>query len=513
MSHAAYRADQGLKRGEGPLGRIGRMVATVENAATRSRPAALALIACGLFLVITVPLAYILNVWQDDAYTLHSTAGTVSYAFHEAIGFEQNAPLYFVAVDLWRHVDYSAFFARIFSVLCAAAVVLLTPSTDPRLVTFTVALNPFLIWTALEIRVYALIVLISALLLLTCYDAFVQDEPRPREMWFFALWVAIGLYTQYYIAFLVVALGAYVFLARRRSIGRFLVACAAGIAAFVPMLVLLPGQVQNFKGEFEVPGLIQSTKWLAGILIAHYVLPLQFMAHRKMAYGGLALLIVISAIAARRWFGRSADFAAIVIIVAGFLTFLFGTHFAGVRILTRHPVSLLLPGIFTPYAVISFLKAPLRSKAALTWFCFAILVSVVSLFATYRSGAKIGDWARVAAYIEQNESPGEPIAVFQAENALPFEYYYHGPNRVIAVPRGVDFKSYNVADFAVHSQAQIAREIPRTARNVWFIKAGWCASANISFGCDIVAQYFARNYRVVSHRAFYQSDVWLLARR
>ena len=487
----------------------------------RERPGLLILAACALQLLITVPLAYILNVWQDDAYTLHSTASTVGYAFHEAVGFEQNAPLYFVLVDLWRHIDQSAFFARLFSVLCAAGVVALTPklaqrylpSIDARLVTFAVALNPFLIWAALEIRVYALIVLVSALLLLTCYDAFLRENRSMPSMWYFAFWVCVALYTQYYLAFLIIALGAQVFIARRQSFLRFLAASALGTLPFLPLLIFLPGQVSSFKGEFTPPTIFDSIKWLAGILIAHYVLPLQFIGHRKLIYAGLAIIAVAYFAIERRRIEASKDFAPIVIVAAGFVVFVLGTHLAGVRILTRHPVSLLLPAIFAPFSAISFLRQPDRARTAIAWFCLAAVVATASLFATYRSGAKAGDWARVAAYISQHEQAGEPILVFQAENALPFEYYYHGPNRVIAIPRGVDFQYYDVAEFAVKNEAQIATEIPRAAKRIWLIRAGWCASANIAFGCDIVERYFGQHYRVASSRSFYQSSVRLLVRR
>lgn len=497
------------------------MAATARLSLVRERPGLLALAASALQLLITLPLAYILNIWQDDAYTLHSTTSTVAYAFHEAVGFEQNAPLYFVLMDLWRHLDQSAFFARLFSVLCAAGVVALTPkiaqrylpSIDARLVTFGVAINPFLIWAALEIRVYALIVLVSAFLLLTCYDAFISDKLSRPAPWYFAAWVCVALYTQYYLAFLIVALGAYVLVAHRQALVRFIVFCAIGSLAFLPLLIFLPGEVSSFRGEFAAPTFIETLKWLTGILVAHYVLPLQFIGHRKLIYAAIAVIGAVLIVLARRRFAASGDYAAILLLGVGYAVFAIVTNAAGVRILTRHPVSLLLPAIFGPFSMISFLRVPERARAAFVWFCIIVVVGAGSLFATYRFGAKAGDWKRVAAYISRNETPGEPIAVFQAENALPFEYYYRGPNHVIAIPRGVDFQFYDVAAFAVHDQEQLAHEIPSAAKRVWLIKAGWCASANISFGCDIVERYFARHYRVLSTHEFYQSSVRLLVRR
>ncbi|HEX8853290.1 MAG TPA: hypothetical protein VF754_07375, partial [Pyrinomonadaceae bacterium] len=35
-------------------------------------------------LCVTLPLAYALNIWLDEAYTLHTTAGTVADAWRRA---------------------------------------------------------------------------------------------------------------------------------------------------------------------------------------------------------------------------------------------------------------------------------------------------------------------------------------------------------------------------------------------------------------------------------------------
>src|SRR5581483_5357831 len=159
------------------------------------------LLLLGLNLAVSVPLAYALNLWQDEAYTLHTTGAGVPYAFSAAIGFEQNAPLYFVIVALLRHFGSGLFFLRLFSVLCIAATVALVPllsrrylpKIDPNWVTAVVALNPFVIYAAVDLRAYGLIVLLSALLLLTCYDAFLAESPSKGAAVAFALCVAAAL--------------------------------------------------------------------------------------------------------------------------------------------------------------------------------------------------------------------------------------------------------------------------------------------------------------------------------
>ena len=188
--------------------------------------------ALGVNLVITVPLAGILNIWQDEAYTLETTSRGFGYAFTQAIGFEQNAPLYFVVMSVWRHAGDGIFFLRLFSVLCIAGTVLLLPGlarryvphVDGVLVAAVVACSPFVVWAAVELRVYALIVLMSALLLRTFFDAFMEENPGKGAAIAYAVCVAVALYTQYYLAFLVAAQGATLLFYNRRAILRYALA-------------------------------------------------------------------------------------------------------------------------------------------------------------------------------------------------------------------------------------------------------------------------------------------------
>ncbi len=146
------------------------------------------------------------------------------------------------------------------------------------------------------------------------------------------------------------------------------------------------------------------------------------------------------------------------------------------------------------------------------WVCVAVLASSVALVRTYDALAKPGDWIRATAYLQAHEQPGQPIVVFQAENSLPLLHYYRGSNRVVPIPAGVDFRRYDVSRFVIRDPAMLERVVP-TAPKIWLVTAGECASANIQFGCDALAGFVARHYRVESSASFYGSQVQLLARR
>jgi hypothetical protein len=482
------------------------------------RRPSLTFVALAMNLAVTLPLAFILNIWQDEAYTLQTTSRDLGYAFHQAISFEQNAPLYFLLLTVWRHFGDSIFFLRLPSVLCVAITVTLVPAlarrylpgVDAGFVTLVVALNPFAIWAALEMRVYALIILLSALLLLTFFAAFLEERPNKLSYVAYAACVTVALYTQYYLGFLVAAQALTLLVYKPKAFVPFALCGVAAAIAFVPMLAIVPAQVQNFKSAFAPPTLFHSVIALAGIL-ARYAMPLSF-PHAKIVYLVLVIGAVVAAFFARKTFTPSGNRLIIVMTACGFIFFAAGTYASGVHILDRHAASLFLPCILSAFAVFTFVRMPLQRRLALAWFCLVVAASLVSLVQAYAAGAKPGDWIRVTSYIRQRETPNEPIVVFEAENALPFAHYYDGPNRVVAIPRGVDFRRYDVTRFVIHTEADLRDVMPQT-QHVWLITAGECASANIAFGCDALERFVAGRYRVEQEAAFYGSRVRLLRRK
>src|SRR3982751_5170296 len=126
-----------------------------------------------LHLLIVIPLAWYLNIWADEASTLYSTQHGIIDAFTNAATVERQAPLYFWVMSLWRSINGSIFFARIFSIICTVAAIKLfagfvqriLPTRAALLATAFLALHPILIWAALEIRVYAMLMLISVALI------------------------------------------------------------------------------------------------------------------------------------------------------------------------------------------------------------------------------------------------------------------------------------------------------------------------------------------------------------
>ena len=131
-----------------------------------------------LNLAITIPFAINLNVDVDEAYSLVSSSQGPGYALKRALNVEIQAPLYFILLSIWRSLNSSIFFARLFSILCISLSIFVAAKVSQRFfekihpgwITVTIALNPFVIWAAVTIRLYALLIFISILLILFFYD-------------------------------------------------------------------------------------------------------------------------------------------------------------------------------------------------------------------------------------------------------------------------------------------------------------------------------------------------------
>ena len=78
---------------------------------------------------------------------------------------------------------------------------------NPGFVTFLIAINPFLIYYAFEIRVYSLMVFLSVALIFLMYNIYLYDNPSKNYRLIFILVSIISLHTHYYMGFLLVAMG------------------------------------------------------------------------------------------------------------------------------------------------------------------------------------------------------------------------------------------------------------------------------------------------------------------
>jgi hypothetical protein len=473
-------------------------------------------------LALLLPLAFRLPIQIDEAYTLQTTGSSLSHAIGAALHFELQPPLYFAALDLWRHLNGSIFFARLFSVACAAGATYLAPGLirrylpeiDPLIAACAVAFNPFVVWAALDIRLYALVLLLTALILRTFYDGFLADRPVRWARTAFVVVALCAVYTQYYTAFLLIALGAsLLFTGRLPALRSYLAAMGIAFVATIPLLLVVPSQVAAFSSGNHAPALHVLVKALAAIHT--FVFALHGTPGRAIWICAYAIAATALVLGSRAGSVRPTRWSKVIWIVGGIATSIFVVVLAvsGEPVQQRYVTMLFFPVILAVFSAVASLWAARPNAAALALAGLALASYAFSMVGEYRDLEKAGDWNLTAAYLQANEVKGQPILIFMANYALAFDRYYRGRNEVIPVPQRMNPDRYDFASLQVRSEDQIDSSIAGIqgrAASVWLITAGECRKASFQHGCGVVEHFVSDRARVMSDRRFGSTRVRLL---
>ncbi len=483
------------------------------------------LIVC-LNLAITVPLAAILNIWTDEAYSLDTTGKSLQYAITQAINFELQPPLYFALLNIWRSLNGSIFWARLFSIIAIISTIYLVAllakrlikTINPVCIVATFAFNPFTIKVALEIRVYAFIILLSALLLLFFFKGYFAQKSHPKAKLLYLSLAVIALYTHYYLACLLIA-NAIVLLVLRRwqSLKNYLWGMSLVALCFSPMLFFLLNQVSNHTsnlgGNFwQNFAAIQRSK-IQGFLGNFADLPQPIII-------GLCLLLFLLLLG---------------LILTTDLRLIKGNHlaiwtinltsvifFGGVLVITngmllfRHTAGIFIVSGLGLFLLLSLIKYPrIRNTITLSLTVAVLLFYTQNLSKNYSILAKAGDWKRVSEYIIKHEQPQQEILVFTSISAEELSYYYDGINKIIPLPKADDFQNYDLQNYALNNEAEIEQALLSDHHDLWLVERvnRNCKSFGTDLNCHILENFISKHYNVENTQNFYKSKVRFLQRK
>ena len=224
-----------------------------------------------LILATHVRLLYLTkaDIWHDEGYT----AAIIKQPLIDIISTtttDVHPPFYYVIMHFWQLLFGNSVTAlRSFSVVCGTMTVallflLLQKLFSKRIAifgAFLAALGPFLIRYSDEARMYALAALIGVA---ATYTFIMAVDRKDKKPWWilYGFLVAIGIYTQYFLALLLPAHFVYLWLKiggdRTAVIKIFTnknIWLAAGLCflLFLPWLPVMISQVGRVSGEFWIP--------------------------------------------------------------------------------------------------------------------------------------------------------------------------------------------------------------------------------------------------------------------
>lgn len=481
-----------------------------------------------LHLALVVPLAAVLNLWIDEVYTLQSTGGGLVHAVQRALDFEFQPPLYFVLITLWRTLNDSYFFARIFSIVCTASTVVLTAGlarrylqgVPPFFASAIIAFNPLTVFLAVNVRFYALALLLSALLLRFFYDGYLaQDSSSATARRYFLVVAVLGLYTHYFLGFLLVG-GAVVLFSLRQfeELRWYISGMMITAVLFLPLAVITTQQVATVAGTTvsrQQPLLAGAAQvWKA---VWHYLLPVNQDTALAVVRAWISRLagpfLLLAVLARRRW--PPVPLLATLAIAA-----VVGLFFLGVSMRLgsdfmrpEHPTVFFLPVMLAAVGLLHYTGGIRLVAVGVT---ASVIFSGIYLLQTYASLAKMGDWIRVSGYIQQYESPSEPILVFKAEFVLAFAHHYSGRNSLIPLPKPTSRERYDLIEQVLRSESEITHALSGrlgpTGR-FWLVTIQTQPFRGVDFKPEILEKFIANYCKVIHDQLFNGSRVRLLELR
>jgi uncharacterized membrane protein len=473
---------------------------------------------------LTAWLSAVLNIWVDEAYTLHTTSLSVGQTAHQALVWEVQPPLYFVLVNLWRHLGTGIFFVRLFSVIAVALGAYIASlvarsylSEGSRLwVTAVVAFNPFIIASGIEARVYGLVFLWSALLMWLFYEGYLREGRTAWARAAFALVAAAALYTQYYTGFLLPAFGSVLLIQRRwRDLTVFVIWMALVAASFIPIALFVRSEIATNATNFETTsGFLSNLIHVTQTLVVD-ILPVDWAPRigRLAAYAAAAITLVIIVWRSDKSSLKKMLTSPAAILVTATVLFAATVTAAHMPISGHYIGAFHLPAFILLFALLSAMPGTFGKRLTPIAATVLIILNLISLAYEYRPLAKYGDWVRVNSFISTHESNNQRIVVFDAQSALPLAYYYRGSNPIVPLPQPMRFDRYDLHDVALHNQGEVTRALgysPGQRAEVWLVTSDGCRRVPVNFHCELLDDFVARNYQTLLDQQFHGTRVRLI---
>lgn len=204
--------------------------------------------------------------WGDEAWTALISSLPVPNIIR-VTGQDFHPPFYYLLTHVFIQVFGASEWIRLISVLFFLLIPIpvfwlmrKTAGKSPAwTAVFLVLASPILLTYAFEARAYALLAFLSTMTTL----AFWKSMATRQKKWLFiySITVVIGVYTHYYLWFVLAAHGLAWLLLYRKRFWRYLVVFVSVIAAQLPWIPTLLSQVSAVKQSYWIGPIDQHTHW------------------------------------------------------------------------------------------------------------------------------------------------------------------------------------------------------------------------------------------------------------
>jgi len=387
-------------------------------------------------------ISYKINIWEDESYSIHTTSNDLPTVIKQAYYFEGQPPFYFVLLALWRHLNSGLFFARLLSVgligLSALfffrTVRLISGIGTYRWMLIVFLLNPFTVWAALEIRLYALAIFLSTISMYYFLRYFI--EGNRKYLYLFLVSSLIGLYTQYFFVFEIIALAFSMLIFKGWR--PFFVLCLyliPVIILFIPNLFFLSGEVKMIQvGETAFAGLFTVLHSPQSLVLGLQIIPVNIWISRA-AKSIIVLLTVYAYYKLYKKHTKTSNdyFTPISLIILTtaviFLQYLIVIPSLKLGFQSRY-MAIALPMFGLTFTLFKVFEVVPRNII----FGGLAIYYLVILILIYKTPLKRYDFQSASNFINKVEYPKEPVLLYTKLLLPPFSLYYTGSNPLISLP-------------------------------------------------------------------------------
>ncbi len=472
-----------------------------------------------LHVALAIFLGITLNIWADEACSLATTGGSFGYAVQQAVHFEWQPPGYFVVLWGWRQIHDSIVWARMLSTLCTALTVILffflsrrmadEKSIWPYLATIVIAFHPYTIFAAVELRLYAMGLLLSIIQFDLFYRSYVEGQKA--WLWWYLIVSILSMYVNILLGLTLAAQNLVLWMngrskEARQHLGTLVV---VGIA-YVPMFLL---QLRSLKVK-DIPGddlgLFKSCSFVIGSL-ANNILPLPRIDTTLQWRAGLAIMLAVACIwTIRIYWHQIASrqrFAWSYLATIAFLLTLFLVA-TNLRANPRYTYPILIASCIAWGQLTDLIRRP--SNVATFWIA-SLLLCLATLTHTYRPLCKTGDWVRVTRFLESHEKANQPIVVFISEVDTILRNYYRGPNVFVPIPTSQRMDRYRYADFDIPNEQTVQHLLDPVLTQVdgcWLVtNEGAINNSPSGYHQEYLYAYLNKEFEIVESTEFVDSKV------
>jgi mannosyltransferase len=462
-------------------------------------------------------LSYSVTIWEDEAYTLNTTSLSLGKVISESYHFEAQPPVYFFICALWRLINPEIYFARLLSAIFIAFSALtiykisklFTSRNLSRWVTIVFLLNPFTLWASIEIRLYALVVLLSAISLYYFLQYLLTSN---KKHFFYLLLVSlIGLYVQYFFAFLIlVYIFVYLLYKGIKPTINFIFYFIPILILFLPNIYMMGSNLSNAQSQgvgyttiqrltvvfnsfqnvlLGIHVLVEKTilRWLVRIMfIVGFAYPILLMKRQKTKESeSLKKVIIIIVL-------------AIMVVLSLFTVVVFIT---GIKFNNRY-LALVYPAIILLFLMFDYYNPKLRAIS----FSGITVYFITLLLLKYSVPVKTYDYESLAGFLKSIENPNEPIIFNSRTNSAPFEYYYTGKNLVVEIPDSMKFsqEGFQVLLRDTNDVKSILDNILATKQSVIIVNDNMIGyPENLRLNLQQLSKYLTKNYAITFDTVYY----------